>query len=130
MAKQFLNPAELGPAENAFSHGVRAGDTIWVSAQAARDVSGRIVGGDDPEAQCRVIFKRMEAVLAAGGAKFSDVVMLRGFLRRRDDVQATWNVRRQFFAGHRPASTSFVVSDIEPAGALMTFEAVAVVDPS
>lgn len=127
MAKQFLNPAELGSVEGAFSHGVRAGNTIWVSAQAAQDTTGQIVGGEDPEAQCRVIFKRIEAVLKAGGATFSDVVMLRGFLRRRDYVQATWNVRREVFAGHRPASTSFVVSDIEPAGALMTFEAVAVV---
>lgn len=128
MAKQFLNPPELGGAQSAFSHGVRAGNTIWVSAQAAVDVNGNVVGGDDPEAQCRVIFDRMKAVLAAGGATFSDVVMLRGFLRKREHVQATWNVRRGVFAGNKPASTSFVVSDIEPAGALMTFEAVAVVD--
>lgn len=130
MAKQFLNPPELGEPQTAFSHGVRAGDTIWVSAQAAQDASGRIVGGDNPEAQCRVIFERMKAVLAAGGATFSDVVMLRGFLRRREYVQATWNVRREVFAGHKPASTSFVISDIDPAGALLTFEAVAVVERS
>jgi enamine deaminase RidA (YjgF/YER057c/UK114 family) len=130
MTKHVLNPEELGPAQGAFSHGVRAGDTVWVSAQAAQDAHGRIVGDDDPEAQCRVIFKRIEAVLAAGGATFSDVVMLRGFLRRREFVQATWNVRREVFGGHRPASTSFVVSDIEPPGALMTFEVVAIVERS
>ena len=130
MAKQFLNPPGLGSAQGAFSHGLRAGDTIWVSAQAAMDEKGAIVGGDDAEAQCRVIFKRIEAVLKAGGATFADVVMLRGFLLRRDYVQATWNVRREVFGGHKPASTSFVVSDIEPAGALMTFEAVAMVDPA
>jgi hypothetical protein len=58
------------------------------------------------------------------------VVMLRGFLRRREYIHATWKVRKEFFAGHRPASTSFVVSDIEPDGALMTFEAVAMLEQS
>ena len=128
MAKQFLNPSQLGEPQGSFSQGVRVNNTIWVSAQAAQDAAGRLVGADDPESQCRVIFERMKAVLAAGGATLADVVMLRGFLRRREYIHETWKVRKEFFAGHRPASTSFVVSDIEPDGALMTFEAVAMLD--
>lgn len=130
MTKQFLNPSQLGEPRNSFSQGVRVDNTIWVSAQAAQDATGRLIGADDPEAQCRAIFERIKAVLAAGGATLSDVVMLRGFLKRREYIHATWKVRREFFAGHRPASTSFVVSDIEPDGALMTFEAVAMLDQS
>ena len=128
MAKQFLNPAALGAAGAPFSQGVRSGDTIWVSAQAGQDAQGSVVGANDPMAQCRAIFERVGAVLAAGGAAPSDVVIVRGFLKRRQDIQATWQVRKEFFGDHRPASTTFMVSDVEPEGALMSFEVVATLD--
>jgi 2-iminobutanoate/2-iminopropanoate deaminase len=128
MPKQFLNPSALGAMEGPYSQGVRSGNTIWVSAQAGHDAQGRLVGADDPETQCRAIFDRIGAVLAAGGARPADVVMVRGFLKTRDCLQATWKVRKEFFGGHRPASTTFMVSDVEPAGALMSFEVVAMLD--
>ena len=87
-----------------------------------------MVGANDPVAQCRAIFERVGAVLAAGGAAPSDVVIVRGFLKRRQDIQATWQVRKEFFGDHRPASTTFMVSDVEPEGALMSFEVVATLD--
>jgi 2-iminobutanoate/2-iminopropanoate deaminase len=127
MPKQFLNPAALGEPDGPYSQGVRAGDTIWVSAQAGVDAHGRIVGEHDAQAQCRAIFARIGEVLAAGGAAPADVVMVRGFLKHRDYIQATWKVRKEFFGGHRPASTTFMVSDVEPAGAMMSFEVVATV---
>ncbi len=128
MAKQFLNPAALGAAGAPFSQGVRSGNTVWVSAQAGHDAQGSVVGANDPMAQCRAIFERVGAVLAAGGAAPSDVVIVRGFLKRRQDIQATWQVRKEFFGDHRPASTTFMVSDVEPEGALMSFEVVATLD--
>ena len=128
MAKQFLNPAALGAAGAPFSQGVRSGNTVWVSAQAGHDAQGSVVGANDPVAQCRAIFERVGAVLAAGGAAPSDVVIVRGLLKRRQDIQATWQVRKEFFGDHRPASTTFMVSDVEPEGALMSFEVVATLD--
>lgn len=128
MTKQFLNPPGLGALDGPYSQGVRSGNTIWVSAQAGHDARGRIIGGDDPEMQCRAIFSRIGAVLAAGGARPTDVVMVRGFLKQRDCLQATWKVRKEFFGDHKPASTTFMVSDVEPAGALMSFEVVATLD--
>jgi enamine deaminase RidA (YjgF/YER057c/UK114 family) len=128
VTKQFLNPPGLGALDGPYSQGVRSGNTIWVSAQAGHDARGRIIGGDDPEMQCRAIFSRIGAVLAAGGARPTDVVMVRGFLKQRDCLQATWKVRKEFFGDHKPASTTFMVSDVEPAGALMSFEVVATLD--
>lgn len=128
MPREFLNPLELGEPDGPFSHGVRTGATIWVSAQVSRDAAGRLVGPNDPEVQCRTIFRRIAAVLAAGGAQPSDVVMVRGCLKYREHIQATWRVRKEFFGEHRPASTTFMVSDVELEGALMSFEVVATVD--
>jgi enamine deaminase RidA (YjgF/YER057c/UK114 family) len=128
MTKQFLNPAGLGALDGPYSQGVRSGNTIWVSAQAGHDAHGRLVGADDAEAQCRAIFARIGEVLAAGGARPTDVVMVRGFLKQRECIQTTWKVRKEFFGDHKPASTTFMVSDVEPAGALVSFEVVATLD--
>jgi len=128
MPKQFLNPPSIGPIAGPFSQGVRVGNTIWVSAQVGQDTDGNVIGLNDPEEQCRALFERIRAVLAAGGAAPTDIVMVRGFLRHRDCLQATWKVRKEFFGGHRPASTTFMVSDVEPLGALMSFEVVATLD--
>lgn len=125
MPKQFLNPTQLGDLSGPFSQGVRSGNTIWVSAQAGQDAKGQVIGPNDPIAQCRAIFERVGAVLVAGGAAPSDVVIVRGFLKRREDIQVTWRVRKEFFGEHRPASTTFMVSDVEPEGALMSFEVIA-----
>lgn len=128
MKKKFLNPPALGEADACFSHGVRAGNTIWVSAQSADDAENGTARSNDPEAQCRAIFERIQAVLEVGGARLCDVVMVRGFLRHREHIQATWKVRKDVFGEHRPASTSFIVSDLEAEGALMSFEVVAMLD--
>jgi len=128
MTKLFINPPQLGGADSPFSQGVRAGNTLYISAQAGADAEGRIAVGDDAVEQCSAIFKRVAAILAAGGAKPTDVVMVRGFLKRRADIEATWQVRREFFGTHRPASTTFLVDDVETEGALMSFEIVAILD--
>ena len=100
MPKQFLNPPGLAAVVGPFSQGVRVGNTIWVSAQAGQDADGNVIGLNDPEAQCRALFERIRAVLAAGGAAPTDIVMVRGFLRHRDCLQATWKVRKEFFGVH------------------------------
>lgn len=128
MAKQLLNPPSLGKLDGPFSHGVRAGNTIWVSAQSGTDALGHVIGGSDAVAQCRAVFRRIGEILAAGGAKPADVVMVRGFLKDRSVLQATWQARKEFFGTHRPASTSLMVSDVEADGALMSFEIVAMLD--
>jgi enamine deaminase RidA (YjgF/YER057c/UK114 family) len=88
MAKQFLNPAALGAAGAPFSQGVRSGNTVWVSAQAGQDAHGSVVGGNDPVAQCRAIFERVGAVLAAGGAAPEHLVSLTWYVTDIEDYVA------------------------------------------
>jgi 2-iminobutanoate/2-iminopropanoate deaminase len=128
MTKQFINPPQLGGADSPFSQGVRAGNTLYISGQSGVDADGCIIAADDAVEQCRAIFRRVASILAAGGAAPADVVMVRGFLKRRSDIEATWQVRKEFFGDHRPASTTFLVDDVEAGGALMSFEVVAILD--
>ena len=63
-------PAAIGP----YSQAVRAGDTLYLSGQTPLDPSsGELVAGDI-SAQATQVFGNLEAVLAAAGATFDDVV--------------------------------------------------------
>ena len=81
----------------------------------------------------RVLVLRGEGKAFCSGLDFPSFTkqpmrMVRGFLKDRSALQATWQVRKEFFGNHRPASTSLMVADVEAEGALMSFEVVAMLD--
>ncbi|HET9425764.1 MAG TPA: Rid family hydrolase [Gemmatimonadaceae bacterium] len=62
------------PPAGAYSPAIRAGDFLYVSGQVPRDpVTGETIGATVEE-QTRQVVKNLEAVLAAGGAKLTDVI--------------------------------------------------------
>src|SRR5450759_5945482 len=66
--------ADVPPPAGAYSPAVRAGDFLFVSGQVPRDPrSGATIGSDVVE-QTRQVVSNLESVLAAAGAKLSDVV--------------------------------------------------------
>ena len=72
--------ADVPPPAGAYSPAVRAGDFLYVSGQVPRDVrSGATIGSDVVE-QTRQVVSNLESVLAAAGAKLSDVVSVTVYL--------------------------------------------------
>jgi reactive intermediate/imine deaminase len=69
-----------------FSQGVKRGPFVQVSGQGAVDpATGEYVNPGDVAAQTIRTLQNVEAVLAAGGATFDDVMMLRVYLAKRED---------------------------------------------
>jgi 2-iminobutanoate/2-iminopropanoate deaminase len=64
-------------------------------------------------------------VLAAAGAKPSDVVKVTVYLLEIDDRPRINPVRQEFFGSSRPASTLVEVSRLAVAGARVEIEAIA-----
>lgn len=105
-----LNPATV-PATNGFySHAVRAGDTLYVSGQAAFDDKGEVVAPGDMGAQAEHVFRNLAAILADQGASFADVTFVRTYLTDMDQRVAYGAVRRKYLTGTPPASTTVEVS--------------------
>ncbi len=98
-----------------FSQGVRAGGLLQVSGQGPVDPStGQYVFGGDIRAQTERTLANVEAVLAAGGAGFADVIMLRVYLASREDFAAMNDAYGQFLGtrldgGVLPARTTVIV---------------------
>ena len=109
-----------------YTDAVRAGDMLFVSGIVPVDADGALVGADDVVEQARQVFRNMEAVLAAAGAGYQDVVKLTLFLTEIDDRPLVNPVRRDVFGTARPASTLVEVSRLAVPGARIEVEAVAV----
>ncbi|MEV0352793.1 Rid family hydrolase [Nonomuraea sp. NPDC050680] len=119
-----INPATV-PATNGFySHAVRVGDMLYVSGQAAFDSSGQIVGEGDMAAQAEHVFQCLGRILADQGAGFEDVAFLRTYLTNMDDRVAYGQVRRKYFPGTPPASTTVEVSKLFMPGLLLEMDAI------
>jgi len=120
-------PGQATPISH-YAHAVRAdGPLLFVSGVVPVDEQGDLAGGDDVVEQARAVFRNLEAVLAAGGASFADVVKVTVFLTDVDDRPKIDPVRQEVFGAARPASTLVEVSRLAIAGAKIEVEAVALV---
>lgn len=126
MRQEFRVAGQAEPISH-FADAVRAGGLLFVSGIVPVDGNGELVGGDDVVEQARQVFRNMEAVLAAAGCGFADVVKLTVFLTDVDDRPLVNPVRQQVFGSARPASTLVEVSALVVPGARIEVEAVALV---
>jgi 2-iminobutanoate/2-iminopropanoate deaminase len=118
-------PALAEPISH-YTDAVRAGELLFLSGCVPIDGEGRLIPGD-VVAQTRQVFANIEAVLAAAGSGFGDVVKVTLFLLDVDDRQAVNTVREEVFGAARPASTLVEVSRLAVQGALIEVEAVALI---
>ncbi|WP_313542943.1 RidA family protein [Leifsonia aquatica] len=87
-----------------FSQGVRRGPFLQVSGQGPVDpATSEYLHPGDVKAQTIRTLQNVEAILAAGGATFDDVMMLRVYLTTRDDF-GPMNEAYGEFVGARVAS--------------------------
>lgn len=107
---------------------------IDLGATSLLILSGQIGVGDDGELvpggmkeQSERIFEILRGLLAHYGAGFADVVNIRTFLVDMDQLQEYGAVRRKYFDGDPPTSTTVEVSRLFRPGALLEVEVVAVV---
>jgi enamine deaminase RidA (YjgF/YER057c/UK114 family) len=89
------------------AHAVRAGRTIFTSAQVPLDARGNLPEEGRFEGQAVQVFRNLGRVLEGAGASWSDVIKLNAYLKDRRDHAALVRIRND----HVPA-TSVVVTDL------------------
>ncbi|MCC6217251.1 MAG: RidA family protein [Polyangiaceae bacterium] len=113
-------PAAIGP----YSQAVRSGELLFTSGQIPLDPStGQLVGGDASE-QTERVMQNLEAVLAAAGAGFADVLRSTIYLVDLADFGTVNEVYGRRFPGEPPARSTVQVAAL-PRGARVEIDLVA-----
>lgn len=104
-----------------FSPAIRAGDFVFISGQASVDDEGKIVE-DSFEGECRRSFQNLGKILRGAGLDYKDVVQVRNYVGRQEDLVSFNQIYREFFNAPFPARTTIMGC----LGTLLKFEVEAV----
>lgn len=127
MAREVIKtssaPGAIGPYSQAIS--VPAGKMVFLSGQIPLDpATGEMVSGD-VVAQTERVMKNLEAVLAAAGMTFANVVRCGIFLTDLGDFGKVNEVYGRYFPVNPPARATVQVSAL-PKGSRVEIDAIAV----
>lgn len=114
---------DLAPSGAAYSQGVRAGDYVYVAGQIGMDPKGVLVGSTIEEQTVQTL-KNLEAILAAEGLTFDDVIKTQVFLKDAKDFMAVNALYMQSFNGDVKPVRTTVVTNL-PKDALIEIECTA-----
>jgi 2-iminobutanoate/2-iminopropanoate deaminase len=100
--KQILFSEELPPSR-LYSHGVKVGNTIYLSGIAAFDPSTKKVEAKTIEEQTERAIRNCELILKKGGASLEDVVQVIILLKNPQDFDSMNSAYTKIFSKDQPA---------------------------
>jgi len=124
--REVIATAEA-PQYPSYSQAVKVGNTIYVAGTVGVDVSTGELAGPTIQEQTRQSLLNCQAILRAGGAELSDVVMVQTLLLRPADADGVVEVFEEFFPEVRPPRSVSKLGVDRP-GILISNAMVAVTD--
>jgi len=110
-----------------YSRAVKVGNIVEVTGTVASGEDGKVVGKDDPYAQTKYIYEKIEAVLLRAGATMKDVVRVRMFVTDISRWQEYGKAHSEFFREIKPCNTMVEVNALIEQDYLIEIEATAII---
>jgi 2-iminobutanoate/2-iminopropanoate deaminase len=126
MSRTVIQPEGAAPLPVPLSPGIRKGNILQVAGQVGVDPAAGDLAGTTVAEQTRQVLRNVEAVLAAAGASFTDVVMLRVYLTDTAHFAELNETYAELVPRPYPARTTVYVG--LPPGLLVEIDALAVLD--
>ncbi|HJV65886.1 MAG TPA: RidA family protein [Geomonas sp.] len=124
MKKEIIATEQAPKAIGPYSQGVKAGGFLFLSGAIALDpVTGEMVKGGI-EAETERVMTNIEALLAAAGIGFGDVVKTVIYLANMGDFATVNGIYGRYFDANPPARVTVEVKGL-PRGALVEIEVTA-----
>ena len=113
-------PKVVGP----YSQAIKAGGFLFVAGQIPLDPGSATLVDGDITVQARRVLDNIEAVLAAAGLSFADVVKTTVFLSDMNDMAAMNQIYSTYFPDPQPARSTVQVARL-PRDVRIEIEAIA-----
>lgn len=107
MLKRIIQGQGLPLSKLPYSPAVQVGPWLFVSGQASVNEQGEIVNGTFAEEFTRSI-DNVKRVLAVAGLTLADVVQVRSYVARQDDLAEYNRLYREHFTPPFPARTTLI----------------------
>ena len=107
MKRDIISGSDVPNSDLPFSPGLRVGSWLFVSGQASVDNQGKIVNGSFAEEMVRS-FENVRRILSAAGMCFADVVQVRSYIGRQEDLAEYNRIYRTFFSTPYPARSTLI----------------------
>ena len=128
---EHINPAGLSknPAFTQVVTVTGPAKTIYIGGQDAVDASGVSVGNGDIKLQVEQVFKNLETVLSASGARLEHVVKWNIYIAQGQPLRPGFEASQRIWAGrpNPPAISVMVVAGLANPDFLVEMDAIAVV---
>lgn len=108
------------------SQGIKFGNLVFISGQAAGGEDGAIIDGDFLT-QGQQAFANLRRALEAAGSSLKDVIKVTIFVTDMGHFQEVVELRRQFFSAPYPADTIAEIKALYDPRALIEIEAIGAV---
>ena len=129
---QIVNPSTMGKPLGQYSQmtRVKASEFLFIAGQVATDRDGKLVGGDNFEAQCAQVFANIATALQSAGAGWGNVVEFTTYMVHSQDIPKfmTYRLREfpKFFPnGAYPPNTLLVIDRLVHESLLVEVQTIA-----
>jgi enamine deaminase RidA (YjgF/YER057c/UK114 family) len=129
MTRTVLQPETLKDPRPRYSQGIltTGSSLLFIAGQTAADENGQVVGKGDIDRQTERVFENLNAVLAAAGATFENLVMTTTYLTDISYSEAYNRVRLKYYGSTPPTSTLLVVKALGHEDFLIEIDGIAVI---
>jgi enamine deaminase RidA (YjgF/YER057c/UK114 family) len=114
--------------DRGYSHVAKAGKTLYIAGQVARDIEGKLVGKGDVEAQARQVYTNLKNILQEAGGGLKNIVKMTTILTHYGNVESCRKIRKEFFGDIQPPNTLMIIESLASPDFMMEVEAIAVLD--
>ena len=114
--------------DRGYSHVAKAGKTLYIAGQVARDVHGNMIGKGDFDAQARQVYTNLENIVQEAGGNLKNIVKMTTILTHHAYAESRRRIQGEFFGEIMPPNTLMVIESLASPDYMIEVEAIAVLD--
>jgi 2-iminobutanoate/2-iminopropanoate deaminase len=114
--------------DRGYSHIAKAGKTLYIAGQVARDVRGNLVGKGDFEDQVRQVYSNLKNILQEAGGGLKNIVKMTTILTHYGNVESLRKIRGELMGDLMPPNTLLIIESLASPDFMIEIEAIAVLD--